>query len=86
MISNLHHRVLRVILHLEHLPLQPETAVYTRNRGVPKITFLHLSFFLWPSVGQTRYHIDFMLHFLHQSVSLLTGLCSDALVLSETFK
>ena len=86
MISNLHHRVLRVILHLEHLPLQQETVVYTRNRGVPKIAVPPSCFLLSDLVGQTRDYINFMLHFLHQSVSLLTGLCSDALVLSETFK
>ena len=44
--SNFHHRVLRVILHLEHLPFEQETAVYTLNRGVPKITFSRSSFFL----------------------------------------
>ena len=43
--SNLHHCVLRVIFHLEHLPLEQEIAVYTRNRGVPKITFSCSSLF-----------------------------------------
>ena len=63
-----------------------ETAIYTRNRGVPKIAVSPSCFLLSDLVGQTRNHIKFMLHFLHQSVSLLTGLYSDVLVLSETFK
>ena len=48
--SNLRHRVLRLILHLEHLPLGEETAVYILNRGggggggVPKITFCQSSY------------------------------------------
>ena len=36
--SNLHHRVARVILHLDHLPLQG-TTVYTRNQGCRKLHF-----------------------------------------------
>ena len=71
-------------LRLEHLPLQQETAVYTPNRGVPKITLSSSSLLLFP--GQTRYHIDFLPHFLHQSVALLTGQCSDTLILSQTQK
>ena len=73
-----------MILHLKHLPLQQETAVYTLNRGVPKITLSSSSLFVFP--GQTRYHIDFLPHFLHQSVALLTGQCSDTLILSQTKK
>ena len=69
MISNLHHRVLRVILHLEHLPLQQETAVYTRNWGVPKITFLHLSFFLSLAVSRAKS----LPHRLH--APLFTSIC-----------
>ena len=42
--------------------------------------------FPWAPVGQTRNHINFMLHFLHQSIALLTGHCSDALLSSPTQK
>ena len=86
MLSNLYHHVLRVILYLEHLSIQQESAVSTRNQGVPKITFTPSFFLIWPSVEQTRDHIDFMLHFLHQSVALLTKQCSDTLFLSQTQK
>ena len=84
--SNLDHCVLRVMLHLNHLPLQQEAAVYTPNRGVPKITVWRSSFFLSDPVGKTRYHVNFMLHYLYQSVALLTGHGSDTSVLSTTQK
>ena len=46
-----------------------------------------LAFFLSTLQGQTRYHIDFLLRFLHQSVALLiTGQRSDTLILSQTQK
>ena len=84
--SILHHRVLRVILHLEHLPLRLETTVYTLKREVPKITFSPSFFPRNRPVGQTRCHSDFLLHFLYQSVALLTGHFCDTLVLSQTQK
>ena len=37
-------------------------------------------------VGQTRCHIDFLLHFLYQSVALFAGHFCDTLVLSQTRK
>ena len=46
----------------------------------------HIISILFPSdLGrQTRNHINFMLHFLHQCLALLTGHYSDTLVLSPT--
>ena len=72
------HHVLRVILHLEHLPLQQETAVYTRNHMMSKITFSPSSFFL------SFYGLQVQLGKLATTlascitVTLLTERCSDS--------
>ena len=41
--SNLHHRVLRVVVHLVHLPLHQQTVVYIRNQEVPKTVLLRIN-------------------------------------------
>ena len=46
----------RVILHLEHLPLQ-ETAVFTQNRGVPKIAFSPSFFYNQSLPRNTSYNL-----------------------------
>ena len=74
------------MLHLENLPLREETAVYTRNRGGAENRISPSCFFLPSPVGQTRYQIDFLIHFLYQSVTILSGHLSDALVLSPIQK
>ena len=79
--SNLHHRVLQVTIHLEHLPLRHRTAVNILNRGVPKIA-LSSSFFGHQS-GKLSATSTSCSTFLHQSVALLTRQCGDTLVLSN---
>ena len=55
---------------VEHLPFKQETAVYTLNRGVAKITFSCSSFFL--SFSLTR--ANSLPHRLH--APLFTSICS----------
>ena len=85
--SNLHHRVLRVILHLVHLPLHQQTVVYIRNWQVQKIHFLLLLVLgNLPSDGLTQERVNFLLHFfLYQCVPFITRQVSK-LLLSPKFQ
>ena len=53
--SNLHYRVLRVILDLVHLPLYQQTVVYIQNRQVPKIAFCPSSSFAFRCANSRTY-------------------------------
>ena len=68
--SNFHHRVQRVISHLESLSICAEIAVYIRKLRVLK--FLHLLLSFRPSV--TRRHIV-LSYFWYHSVSLHEQMC-----------
>ena len=57
--------------------------LHTEPGGAENHSF---SIFLSGLVRQTHCHIDFMLHFLYQSVALLAGHFCDTLVLSQTLK
>ena len=62
--SNLHHRVLRVILHLVDLPLHQQTVVYTEPASA-KIAFF--------AIRRTNSRIhELLAPFLYQSVPFIT--------------
>ena len=66
-----------VIIHLVHLPLHQQTAIYIRYRQVPKIAFSPSSFAIRRTISKTH---ELIAPFLCQSVLFITRQVSELLL------